>query len=247
MLCCSGSGHEYDPTQLVQDNDVVVVTINYRLGVFGFLNLQRLGPGYEESINLGIQDQIAALQWVQDNIAGIWRRSLQRNNLGRKCRWNLRFCAAGFVPSAKGLFHKCAPFSGAETLSPPLDQIDAIKAYLGVSTDDECRDKLTSMEAKELSTMQQNIPFFPGPCVDGTVITHPTCEAIKEGLASSIPFVTGTVRDEGTLLAPLFAISEEATQMTIVALCSFNQSGYGARLFRVSGKKNMPKVHLSTA
>lgn len=59
----SGGGGIYDPTRLVRDGDVIVVGINYRLGAFGFLALDGVAPG-----NLGIQDQLAALEWVLHNI-----------------------------------------------------------------------------------------------------------------------------------------------------------------------------------
>ena len=59
----SGGGGIYDPARLVRDGDVIVVGINYRLGAFGFLALEGVAPG-----NLGIQDQLAALEWVQHNI-----------------------------------------------------------------------------------------------------------------------------------------------------------------------------------
>ncbi len=59
----SGGGGIYDPARLVRDGDVIVVGINYRLGAFGFLALEGVAPG-----NLGIQDQLAALEWVRNNI-----------------------------------------------------------------------------------------------------------------------------------------------------------------------------------
>ncbi|PPF80164.1 para-nitrobenzyl esterase [Subtercola sp. Z020] len=60
----SGGGEIYDPSRLVRNGDVIVVGINYRLGVFGYLPL----PGVAEA-NLGVRDQLMALQWVHDNIA----------------------------------------------------------------------------------------------------------------------------------------------------------------------------------
>ncbi len=59
----SGGGGIYDPARLVRDGDVIVVGINYRLGAFGFLALEGVAPG-----NLGIQDQLVALEWVRNNI-----------------------------------------------------------------------------------------------------------------------------------------------------------------------------------
>ena len=69
FLFGSGSTPWYDGTQFAKHGDVVVVTINYRLNVFGFLHLADLfGEDYAVSGNCGILDQIAALRWVQENI-----------------------------------------------------------------------------------------------------------------------------------------------------------------------------------
>lgn len=66
----SGSSPLYDGTSFAKNGDLVVVTINYRLGILGFLHLAELGgDGYQNSGNCGILDQIAALKWVKENIA----------------------------------------------------------------------------------------------------------------------------------------------------------------------------------
>jgi para-nitrobenzyl esterase len=65
----SGSSDVYDPTSLVVDGDVIVVTVNYRLGAFGYLGLD-LGDDGTADANLGVLDQLSGLRWVQRNIAG---------------------------------------------------------------------------------------------------------------------------------------------------------------------------------
>ena len=85
-----------------------------------------------------------------------------------------------------------------------------IKAFLGCETEESCLEHLMGMPARELSEFQQRIPFYSGPSLDGSVVTRPTCEAIADGGAASIPLLPGTTRDEGTLLAPLFAVTDEA-------------------------------------
>ena len=68
----AGSGNIpwYDGSNLARNGDVVVVTINYRLGALGFLHLGHLDPAFAGSGANGIRDQVAALGWVRDNIAG---------------------------------------------------------------------------------------------------------------------------------------------------------------------------------
>ncbi|WP_047758283.1 carboxylesterase family protein, partial [Geobacillus sp. ZGt-1] len=70
FLFGSGSSPWYDGTALAKHGDVVVVTINYRMNVFGFLHLgDSFGEAYAQAGNLGILDQVAALRWVKENIA----------------------------------------------------------------------------------------------------------------------------------------------------------------------------------
>ncbi len=213
----SGSGNEYDPSRIVRDNGVIVVTVNYRLGIFGFLNLAKLGSTYAESANLGIQDQIAALRWVQDNIAAFGGDAGNVTIFGESAGAGSVLALLG-APAAEGLFHKGIVCSGGETLTPPLDQLEGIKAALGCSSDEACLERLLAMPARELSALQQQVLFYAGPSLDGVVITRPACEAIKDGGAAGVAIMAGATRDEGTLLAPLFAVNDQAALGTLFGL-----------------------------
>ncbi|MEM9456261.1 MAG: carboxylesterase family protein [Myxococcota bacterium] len=215
----SGSANDYEATRLVADNDVVVVTINYRLGIFGFIDLTRFGPEYAGSANLGLQDQIAALRWVANNIAAfggdpsnvtIWGQSAGGTSVSSLLA----------APAAEGLFDKAMAFSGGESRNPPRDQIDVIKEYLGVETDAQCLEQLLAMPAQELSKLQTSIPFQVGPSIDGHVLTQPQSEAVKDGWASKIPIITGTTRDEGTFLGPAFMVDEQVGELVLLGLAA---------------------------
>ncbi len=212
-----GSGNDYDPSNIVRDNDVVVVTINYRLGIFGFLNLADLGAEFAGSANLGIQDQIAALQWVSDNIEDYGGDTSNISIFGESAGAASVLALMG-APAAGGLFHKAMPFSGAETLAPATDQLTPIKAVLGCDSNEECLEKLKQMPAEELSQLQVQSGIYVGPSQDGVVLTRPTCEAIKDGGAAGIPVLTGATRDEGTLLAPAFVPTAEIGAAMVFAL-----------------------------
>ncbi|MEM9378294.1 MAG: carboxylesterase family protein, partial [Pseudomonadota bacterium] len=214
-----GSGNQYDPTNLARKNDVIIVTLNYRLGIFGFLNLQRLGAGYEASANLGIADQIAALNWVNDNIAAFGGDAANITIFGESAGAASVFALMG-APSAEGLFHKAAAFSGAETLAPPLDYVDIFKAHFEVETDQACLDALLTCPAAELSQLQQDLRLYFGASLDGLVLTRPTCEAIQDGGAAQIPILTGATKDEGTLLAPFYAEHEQEATLTLMGLAA---------------------------
>lgn len=213
----SGSGAEYDPTRIVQQNDVVVVTINYRLGIFGFLDLSTVGGEFASSVNLGIQDQIAALRWVRDNIAAFGGDPDNVTIFGESAGAGSIHALLG-APSAKGLFHKAMPFSGGETLFPPLDQLAALQSHLACDSADDCVAQLQAMPAEDLFQLQQDAQIFANASLDGNVITMPSCEAIKSGLASDIPILTGATKDDGTLLAPYYALNEEAGKAMTVSL-----------------------------
>ncbi|MBT8074890.1 MAG: carboxylesterase family protein, partial [Gammaproteobacteria bacterium] len=212
-----GSGNEYDPSRIVLENNIVVVTINYRLGIFGFPNLQRFGPEFIGSANLGIQDQIAALRWVNQNISSFGGDTENVTIWGESAGAGSVLALLG-CPAAEGLFHKGMVFSGGETLHPPLDQLELIKAHLGIVDDAECLRQLKSLPAAELSQIQEDLLFYVGPSVDGIVITQPACEAIRNSPSASIPILAGATRDEGTLLAPLFNINDEAALGMVFAL-----------------------------
>lgn len=214
-----GSGNDYDASTLARDNDVVVVTINYRLGIFGFLNLQGLGPEFSGSANLGIQDQIAALRWIKDHIADFGGDSSNITIFGESAGAASVLALFG-APAAEDLFHKGIAFSGAETLAPPMDHLTQICASRGFASHDECLKHLQAMPAEELTLLQQETGIYVGPSIDGAVLTRPACEAIRDGGAAGIPFLSGATRDEGTILAEPFAATEEMGQLMVFALAA---------------------------
>lgn len=214
-----GSGNDYEPSNLVAQNDVVVVTINYRLGVFGFPNLTPLGPEFAGAANLGIQDQVAALKWVSTNIAAFGGDPNNVTIFGESAGAASVLALLG-APSAVGLFHRGIVCSGAETLSPAPDHLTALKQYLQSDSDQDCYEQLMKLPARELVQLQQQAMIYLGPSVDGVVITRPACEAIRDGGASNIPIMAGATRDEGTILAGPFAVTDEIGTATLLGLAT---------------------------
>jgi para-nitrobenzyl esterase len=102
----------YDGHHFVRDNDVVLVSINYRLGPFGFLDLEEVGgPDYRRSRNLGLLDQVAALRWVRTNIAAFGGDASNITVFGESAGGSaiMRLLA---MPLARGLFDKAIIESG---------------------------------------------------------------------------------------------------------------------------------------
>ena len=111
----AGSGQElpgYDGANLARKGDVVVVTLNHRLNVLGFLDLSDFGPGYASSGNAGLLDLVAALEWVRDNAEAFGGDPSNVTIFGQSGGGGKvsTLCA---TPAAKGLFHKAIVQSGS--------------------------------------------------------------------------------------------------------------------------------------
>ena len=121
----SGSDGVYDGTTFAR-NGVVAVTINYRLGVDGFLHT---GPSYEGSGNFGMLDQIAALEWVQENIAAFGGNPAQVTIAGESAG-GMSVGTLLAMPKARGLFRRAIPQSGAGHNGITTDGANAVAAEL---------------------------------------------------------------------------------------------------------------------
>lgn len=200
----SGSSPWYDGTEFAKNGDVVVVTINYRLNVFGFLHLSDMfGEKYESSGNLGILDQVAALRWVKENISAFGGDPEQITIFGESA-------GAGSVgvllslPEAKGLFQRAILQSGSGAIllrSPQtaLNTTERILAQAGIRPGDQ--DRLLSIPAGELLKAVQSLGLGMvfGPVIDGKVLKKHPIEALNNGAASDIPIIIGVTKDEYNL------------------------------------------------
>lgn len=195
----SGTSASYDGTSFATEGDVVVVTINYRLGVFGFLHLGDIsGEEYEGSGNCGILDQVAALKWIKENIAAFGGDPNNITVFGESAgAMSIGILLA--IPSAKGLFNKAILQSGASNniLSAETAKrvTGGIMAALGIGAND--LSKLEDLPTETLLNAAQNIPLMAlGPVLDGVVITEHPEEALAKGSSKDIPVLIGTNKDE---------------------------------------------------
>jgi len=109
----SGSQPIYDGAPLARRGDVVVVTINYRLGLLGFLYLKDLCPDLRDTVgNAGIRDQVLALEWVRDNVAAFGGDPGNVTIFGESAGGMSVGTLLG-MPAARGLFARAVPQSGA--------------------------------------------------------------------------------------------------------------------------------------
>ena len=110
----SGNWLLYDGTNLARKEDVVVVSVNHRLNLFGFLHLADLGGGekWANSSNVGMQDIVAALDWIKENIAAFGGNPGNVTIFGQSGGGG-KVTTAMAMPSAKGLFHRAIAMSGS--------------------------------------------------------------------------------------------------------------------------------------
>ena len=188
----AGSANEYDGSVLAEQGDVVVVTVNSRLGVFGFFDWSYFGSAYEGSASNGIRDQILALQWLRENIEDYGGDPGNVTIFGQSSGGSsvLALLAA---PAADGLFHKAISCSGTAVYRPTADQTEKLAERLGMQRDG-LLDAVLRMPAKEILDFKMGGAFS----VDGTVITRDTFQAIVERGADGVPLIAGSNATEGT-------------------------------------------------
>ena len=127
----SGSSPMYPGTTLARRGNVVVVTLNYRLGALGFLHLKKLTGGRIPATgNEGLLDQIAALQWVRDNIAHFGGDPDNVTVFGESAGGMSIGCLLA-MPQARGLFHKAILQSGSSTVKSLDEAIRLTRAVPG--------------------------------------------------------------------------------------------------------------------
>jgi para-nitrobenzyl esterase len=192
----------YDGTSLVNRGDVVVVSINYRLGAFGFLRLTELTDGrIPASGNEGLLDQVRALEWVRDNISAFGGDPGNVTILGESAGGASVAAHLALGPS-QGLFHRAMPISsvmnGPSTLENAQQSAEGFLQQLGLSAKDDI-DKLIALDPEVLLNAAIEYGAQGGtfrPHIDGTLLPEPPLEAVKRGAADGIPVLVGTQRDE---------------------------------------------------
>ena len=189
----TGSANEYDGSVLASQGDVVVVTVNFRCGAFGFLDASALGNDYEHSMSNGVLDLITALHWVQENIREFGGDPGNVTIFGESSGGSL---VMGLIaaPGADNLFHKAVAHSATCVYRSPTDRSQSIAKRMGIPVSDYL-ERLLEMPAQEIVDL--DIPF--GAVVDGTIITRNTFEAIADRGENGVPLITGTNLREGTL------------------------------------------------
>lgn len=217
----SGSGPMYDGSNLVRRGDVVVVTCNYRLGALGFLYLDDLDATRAGSGNLGILDQVAALEWVRDNIAAFGGDPDNVTVFGESAGAMSVGTLLG-MPAARGLFHKAILQSGAaHNVSPAkyatqvrddfLERLgaDGVEAALRAGEHDVLHaqggfflETFQDIDGR-LAADEQPVLLPFQPVHDQHALPEHPLDAVRAGAAAGVPVLLGTTLDEWNLFSLL--------------------------------------------
>lgn len=200
----SGASTYFDGSNLAAKQGVVVVTVNSRLNVFGYLYLAGLGDArFEHSSNLGMQDKVAALKWIRDNIAAFGGDPGNVTVIGQSSGGGAVSTLMA-MPSARGLFHRAIIQSGTTVLKGISQEVAraATATYLGKlglhgTTGSALVDKLQSLSTEELSAAQ--LPAYSlrlGPVVDGVTLPSDPCDPDAPAISAQIPLLIGDTATE---------------------------------------------------
>ena len=200
----SGSLPLFRGNLLAKRRDVVVVTINYRIGVLGFLNLHEITGGrIPASGNEGLLDQIMALKWVKDNIARFGGDPDNVTIFGESAG-SMSASLLLTLDQARGLFHKAIMQSGSTNVVRSLESVvkmsDLFLSELGINKNDTeslrsaSADRILSAQAKIASRVGSVTPVEP--LIDGRIIPGNPLDKIRAGSASKIPVICGATLEE---------------------------------------------------
>jgi para-nitrobenzyl esterase len=204
-------GHSFDPlfdgTGFAQQG-IVCVTIAYRLGVFGFLDVEpMLGPAYAGSANNAMLDIMQALAWLQQNVAAFGGDPHRVTVGGESAGAKLTDMLMG-VPSAQGLFHQMVSESGgAERIWPEARARDITAGFAQVWSESsgQAAEQLKSAPAAQILTVQEQFTrsstvHFPLRAeIDRTLVPQPPLDTIRKGSTRGKRLLLGTNHDESAM------------------------------------------------
>jgi para-nitrobenzyl esterase len=241
-----------DGKNLSQGGDVVVVSVNHRLNVFGHLDLSAYGEKYKDSGNVGVTDIVAALRWIRDNIEAFGGDPHNVTVFGQS-GGGAKVLALMTSPRAEGLFHKGIVQSGAtETMGVTFSTKEESKTLtehilenLGIAPGNiEQLQNVSTADLQEASTkaLQDTANTYKipaaftddyamewGPVIDGDYMpTNPVTEDGFAGAGKDIPLLIGSNLNEWTIFVPTSAhanMTEEARSAFAKAYPNKDASG----------------------
>lgn len=205
----TGTAAAYDARRLVARGDIVVVTINYRLGALGFLAHPALGPAGEVG-NYGLADQQAAMRWVRDNIEA-FGGDPGRVTVAGESAGGMSVCDHLVAPDSQGLFGAALIQSGpcqAQLALPAAERIS-----IDYARNAGCGDPAVAAECLRslpVNKLREPVRYYrigddalSGPVTGTTILPQDPMVAFADGGAARVPVAIGSNRDEFTLFMAL--------------------------------------------
>lgn len=229
----SGNSPQFDGEMLARFGDAVVVTLNHRLGSFGFLDLSELGGSdAARSGTVGMLDIVAALGWIQQNIAA-FGGDAQRVLVFGQSGGGLKTSVLMAMPAARGLFHRAGVMSGSAlrvtTQDASRQAASEFVAALGLG-----KDPLRQLQALPMQTLlaaqvtmenadraKGEAPRSFSPVLDGSAIARHPFDPEAPALSAEVPMIVSTVLDERAYRMVNFDLDE-------AGLLKFAQARVGA-------------------
>ena len=260
----AGSSQElpsYHGENLAKSGDVVVVSINHRLNVLGFLDLSAFDDKFKTSANNSMLDIVAALEWVNENI-GNFGGDPENVTIFGQSGGGAKVNTLMAMPSAKGLFHKAVNQSGAFRSALQTKEVTRMVGAetlkeLGISEEnvEEIQSvpfwKLSEASQKALKTVEgklreqgQQFGMFGlswGPSVDGEVLPYQMLSEEVQEMSKGIPLMIGTVKNE--FMASLGTGLTHASQEEIDAFIA-QRYGDKAEAYKAAVKEAYPNASM---
>ena len=188
----------YNGSNIALSNDVIVVSFNYRLNIFGFLNFGIIDSAFADSGHLGLSDQIAALTWVKENIAEFGGNPDNITIFGESAG-SISCMLLSITPAAKGLFQKAIPQSGPSRFVHDMKHAEQLlDDFLNLNGTRKMSDlmKKSSAELRDIYIKLFDMRIKTAhsdfiPACDGKFLPADPFTAMRDGAARGIKFLTG--------------------------------------------------------
>ncbi len=235
----AGSGNYllYDGTNLAKKEDVVVVVVNHRLNIFGFLHLADIGgEKWAQSTNVGVQDLVATLEWIRDNIEN-FGGDPDRVTIFGQSGGGGKTTTLMAMPSAEGLFHRSIAQSGSRSRGMSAsDASDAAERFLGkLGIGNDQLDRLQTMTIEQIQDAFYSEPRIAGlgngPVVDGNILPRNQWDPTAPPWSANVPFMMGsTETEDGWVGPPPYELSDEDMLRNFVTELANNDEEEGQKL-----------------
>ena len=206
----------YHGANLARSGDIVFVSVNHRLNVFGYSDLSAAGAAFAASGNVGVMDLVAALKWIHNNIEAFGGDPGNVTIMGQS-GGGAKVCDVIAMPSSAGLVHKAVGLSGNATSAGDPKTSSAIGAAILKAVKGDVR-KLQQMPWEEYYELANRVAAQVGtgdlmggfaPVADGTVLPAGNFYEDKNAASASVPLLLCTTTSE-------FALSKENPQLEAI-------------------------------